>query len=123
MDENQLRALLTGLERRQKVGDRRAAILDSLAKAKLLTVKLTNALNAANTLSELEDIYLPLRPKRKTRASDARDKGLENLGAFRTSFCLLAYCYPHVSSTRLHVTLQYVHVVAFWMLTPLLQLW
>jgi len=79
MDENQLRSLLAGLERRQKVGDRRAAILDSLTKAKLLTAKLTKALNAAGTLSELEDIYLPLRPKRKTRASDALDKGLQDL--------------------------------------------
>ena len=79
MDENQLRALMAGMERRQKVGDRRAAILDSLAKAKLLTPKLSKALNDATSLAELEDIYLPLRPKRKTRASDARDKGLDDL--------------------------------------------
>jgi uncharacterized protein len=79
MDENQLRALVTGLERRQKVGDRRAAIIESLSKAKQLTQALTKALQSATTLSELEDIYLPLRPKRKTRASDARAKGLEEL--------------------------------------------
>ena len=79
MDENQLRSLMAGLERRQKVGDRRAAIFESLSKARQLTEALTKALNAATTLSALEDIYLPLRPKRKTRASDARAKGLEDL--------------------------------------------
>jgi hypothetical protein len=79
MDEVQLRALQAGLERRQKVGDRRAAIVDSLTKAKTLTPELRAALTAASSLAELEDIYLPLRPKRKTRASDARDKGLEEL--------------------------------------------
>ncbi len=79
MDETQLRSLLAGLERRQKVGDRRGAIMDSLAKAQLLTPPLTQALNAATSLAELEDIYLPLRPKRTTRASAAVDKGLEDL--------------------------------------------
>ena len=79
MDETQLRSLLAGLERRQKVGDRRGAIMDSLVKAQLLTPSLTQALNAATSLAELEDIYLPLRPKRTTRASAAVDKGLQDL--------------------------------------------
>lgn len=79
MDETQLRSLVRALERRQKVGDRRAAIIESLSKAKQLTEAIQKALNAATSLSELEDIYLPLRPKRKTRASDARAKGLDDL--------------------------------------------
>ena len=79
MDEAQLRALVAGLERRQKVGDRRAAIVDSLKKAQTLTPELHSKLTAATSLAELEDIYLPLRPKRRTRASDAKDKGLDDL--------------------------------------------
>ena len=53
--------------------------MHSLTKAKLLTPALTQALNGATSLAELEDLYLPLRPKRRTRASDAVDKGLEEL--------------------------------------------
>ena len=70
MDEAQLRALVAGLERRQKVGDRRAAIVDSLKKAQTLTPELHSKLTAATSLAALEDIYLPLRPKRRTRASE-----------------------------------------------------
>jgi transcriptional accessory protein Tex/SPT6 len=73
MDETQLRSLLAGLERRQKVGDRRGAIMDSLAKAQLLTPPLTQALNAATSLAELEDRCglngRRVRPPPLTRAS------------------------------------------------------
>lgn len=58
---------------------RRAAILDSITEQGKLTPELEEKLNAAVTLGELEDLYLPYRPKRKTRASVAVEKGLEPL--------------------------------------------
>jgi uncharacterized protein len=58
---------------------RREAILKSLQEQEKLTPELESAVNGATTMSDLEDIYLPYRPKRKTRASIAREKGLEPL--------------------------------------------
>ena len=58
---------------------RRAAIIDSVAEQGKFTPELEAQFNAALTLSELEDLYLPYRPKRKTRASVAVEKGLEPL--------------------------------------------
>ncbi|NLX18357.1 MAG: RNA-binding transcriptional accessory protein, partial [Desulfobulbus sp.] len=58
---------------------RRTAILASLGERELLTAELQHAVEAAADLTTLEDIYLPYRAKRKTRASIAREKGLEPL--------------------------------------------
>lgn len=58
---------------------RRAAILDSIRDQGKLTPELEKQIEAVNTLGELEDLYLPYRPKRKTRATIAIDKGLEPL--------------------------------------------
>jgi uncharacterized protein len=58
---------------------RREAILKSLQERELLTEELQEAVATAETLSALEDIYLPYRPKRRTRATIAREKGLEPL--------------------------------------------
>jgi protein Tex len=58
---------------------RREAILKSLEERSLLTDELKQAIQAAETLTALEDIYLPYRPKRRTRATIAREKGLEPL--------------------------------------------
>src|SRR5262249_14796766 len=58
---------------------RRQAIADSLDERQLLTDDLRARLDAAPTLAALEDIYLPFRPKRRTRATAAREKGLEPL--------------------------------------------
>jgi uncharacterized protein len=58
---------------------RRASILESLTERGVLTPELQKALTRAATLSELEDLYLPYRPKRRTRAQVAREKGLEPL--------------------------------------------
>ena len=62
-------------ERREEISN----LIDAQGK---LTPEITFALNNAKTLVELEDIYLPYRPKRKTRASVARDKGLEPLANY-----------------------------------------
>jgi uncharacterized protein len=58
---------------------RRATILDSVRGQGALTAELEQRLRAAATLAELEDLYLPYRPKRRTRASTAREKGLAPL--------------------------------------------
>lgn len=70
---------------RDKVGQlreldkRRLAIIESIDKQEKLTDELLSQLNEAKTLIELEDIYLPYKPKRKTKASVAKEKGLEPL--------------------------------------------
>lgn len=63
----------------EELDKRRQAILDSMTERNLLTDELKAKIEKAITLTELEDVYLPYRPKRKTRASAAREKGLEPL--------------------------------------------
>ena len=58
---------------------RKKTILKSIEEQGLLTDQLRNQIEHADTLSRMEDIYLPYKPKRKTRASIARDRGLEPL--------------------------------------------
>jgi len=58
---------------------RREAILKSLEEQDVLTEELKSAVESADTMTELEDIYLPYRPKRRTRATIAKEKGLEPL--------------------------------------------
>lgn len=58
---------------------RREAILKSLEERAQLTEELKDVINAAETMTVLEDIYLPFRPKRRTKATIAREKGLEPL--------------------------------------------
>ena len=58
---------------------RREAILKSLREQEKLTPELEEAVMKASTMAEIEDLYLPYKPKRKTRASIAREKGLEPL--------------------------------------------
>ncbi|MBU8922448.1 MAG: RNA-binding transcriptional accessory protein [Bacteroidales bacterium] len=58
---------------------RREAIISSLEERELLSEELAVRIRAASTMTELEDIYLPFRPKRRTRAMIAREKGLEPL--------------------------------------------
>lgn len=58
---------------------RRAAILDSISEQGKLTPELREKIEQADTMSALEDLYLPYRPKRKTRASVAAEKGLQPL--------------------------------------------
>ncbi len=62
-----------------EVDDRRNSIIKSLEERNLLTETLKNALGAAETLATLEDIFQPYRPKRRTRAMMAKEKGLEPL--------------------------------------------
>jgi Transcriptional accessory protein len=79
LDEVAVTAIRDNLARLVELEKRREAILGSLKERELLTPELESKITAATTLTELEDIYLPYRPKRRTRATVAREKGLEPL--------------------------------------------
>jgi protein Tex len=79
MDEVMITAIRDRLHQLKELDARRETILKSLLEQEKLTGELEAAVNNAATLAELEDIYLPYKPKRKTRASIAREKGLEPL--------------------------------------------
>ncbi|MEO6005901.1 MAG: Tex family protein [Opitutus sp.] len=79
LDEVQVLAIRDRLEQLRAMDERRAAILASLKDRNLLTPALEKSINAADNLTTLEDIYLPFRPKKRTRATIAKEKGLEPL--------------------------------------------
>ncbi len=79
LDEVQIAAIRDRLEQMAQLDERRAAILDSLRERNLLTPEFEDAIKEAVTLAALEDIYLPFRPKKRTRATLAKEKGLEPL--------------------------------------------
>ena len=79
LDEVVITAIRDRLRELEELENRRDAIVKSLTQRNLLTPELETKVAAAETLSVLEDIYLPFRPKRRTRATIAREKGLEDL--------------------------------------------
>jgi uncharacterized protein len=79
LDEVAITAIRDRLKQLQELDTRRAAILKSLEEQGKLTDELRESVEAAETMATLEDIYLPYKPKRKTRGSIAREKGLEPL--------------------------------------------
>ena len=79
LDEVAITSIRDRLSQIRELRARRTAILESLEKRGLLIDELRQAVLAAQTMAELEDIYLPYRPKRRTRATIAKEKGLEPL--------------------------------------------
>ncbi len=79
LDEEQLRQLIALLEKLKALDERRAAILTSIREQGLLTAELQAQIQAAENMTILEDLYQPFKPKRRTRASIAREKGLQAL--------------------------------------------
>lgn len=79
LDEVQIRQILERAAYIEELEQRRHTILASIGEQGKLTPELDQALRRATTKSELEDLYLPFKPKRKTRASTARERGLEPL--------------------------------------------
>ncbi|MBI5787478.1 MAG: RNA-binding transcriptional accessory protein [Candidatus Schekmanbacteria bacterium] len=79
LDEVAITAIRDRLEQLRELDKRREAILKSLEEMGKLSDELKTQLLAAETMTVLEDIYLPYRPKRRTRATIAREKGLEPL--------------------------------------------
>ena len=82
LDDATLRDLFDRLQYLRKLEERRAEISSLIEAQEKLTPEITFALNNATTLVELEDIYRPFKPKRTTRASIARAKGLEPLANY-----------------------------------------
>lgn len=79
LDEVQIQAIRDRIGQLTELDSRREAILASLEKHGHLTDELKQKVQAAETMAVLEDIYLPFRPKRRTKATIAREKGLEPL--------------------------------------------
>ena len=81
LDDQTLREISERLEYLRNLDKRREEVRSSIEAQEKLTDEITEALDKAATLAEIEDIYRPFKPKRKTRASVAREKGLEPLSA------------------------------------------
>jgi uncharacterized protein len=81
LDDTQLRTLEERLAYLRELEERRAAILASIDEQKKLTPELRAAIEAANAKQRLEDLYLPYKPKRRTKAQIAREAGLDGLAA------------------------------------------
>lgn len=79
LDEVVIQTIRDRLEQLAELDKRREAICASLQERDLLTPELQKQLDAAKTMTELEDLYLPYRPKKRTRATIAKEKGLEPL--------------------------------------------
>ncbi len=79
LDEVAVAAIRDSLETLRELDKRREGILKTLEESGILTDELKEKISGAETLSVLEDLYLPYRPKRRTRAAVAREKGLEPL--------------------------------------------
>ncbi|HVW70567.1 MAG TPA: Tex-like N-terminal domain-containing protein, partial [Steroidobacteraceae bacterium] len=81
LDDTQLRTLEERLVYLRELEERRAAILKSIEEQGKLTAELKAAIAGADTKQRLEDLYLPYKPKRRTKAMIAREAGLDVLAA------------------------------------------
>ncbi|MCU4155448.1 RNA-binding transcriptional accessory protein [Carboxylicivirga sp. A043] len=79
LDELQVGSIKERYEKLQEIEKRKETILKSMDEQNVLTLELKKKIEETFSLTELEDIYLPYKPKRKTRAVKAREKGLEPL--------------------------------------------
>ena len=79
LDDSQLRLLQERLGYLREMEDRRATVMESIAAQGKLTQELKEALLQAETKQRIEDLYLPYKPKRRTRAQIAKEAGLEPL--------------------------------------------
>ena len=79
LDEMQIEIIKDQLAKLKEFDNRRETILKTIEEQGLLTPELKLKIENAQTLTELEDIYLPYKPKKKTRATKARERGLEPL--------------------------------------------
>ena len=81
MDDTALRTLEERLAYLRNLTERKESVKASIAEQEKLTDELAAAIDAAQTLAEVEDLYRPYNPKRRTRATVAKEKGLEPLAA------------------------------------------
>jgi len=82
LDEVQIRDIQEKVEYFRELEERRKTVLDTIGEQGKLTPELAAKINAVLEKTELEDLYLPYKPKRRTKASIARDKGLEPLAQY-----------------------------------------
>lgn len=75
LDDEVLRKFYTRLEYIKGFNERLDTIVKSITEQGFMTSEIMASLNAAHTMTELEDIYRPFKPKKKTRASVAKEKG------------------------------------------------
>lgn len=80
LDEEALRSIEERAKYLRQLEERRAEILAAIEAQEKLTPELKTQIEAAVKMQELEDLYLPYRPKKRTRAQIAREKGLEAAG-------------------------------------------
>ncbi|MFN3404677.1 MAG: Tex family protein [Cytophagaceae bacterium] len=81
LDEVQITSIRDRIEQLRELDKRRESILKSIKEQNKLTPELEEKINAAETMTVLEDLYLPYKPKRRTKATIAKEKGLEPLAA------------------------------------------
>ena len=86
LDEEQIRAIYQEWDYGQKLAERKEDIMRLIEEKGKLTQELKDAIIASTKLSELEDIYRPFKEKKKTRATEAKRKGLEPLAEYLLSF-------------------------------------
>ncbi len=86
LDEDQIRAIYQAWEYGQKLAERKEDVIRLINEKGKLTAELHAQIVACTKLSELEDIYRPYKEKKKTRATDAKNKGLEPLADYLMSF-------------------------------------
>lgn len=79
LDEVQIAAIRDGLQKLRELEQRREYVLQTIEAQGKLTPELSEAITKADNMAALEDLYLPFKPKRRTRAVVAREKGLEPL--------------------------------------------
>ncbi len=102
LDEEQLRQVAELLEKKRAMDERRTTILASIEAQGKLTDELKAQIDGAETLTQLEDLYQPYKPKRRTRAMIAKERGLETLADYivaqrRTNESLEALAKPFLS--------------------------
>ena len=79
LDEVEIKAILDALQYEESLHKRKTDVLAKLEELEKATPELTRALEAATSLQQVDDIYLPYRPKRRTKAEQGREKGLQAL--------------------------------------------
>lgn len=82
LDEMQLEALRKELEALRKLAARQDTVIRSIEEQGKLTEQLAEQIESAETMTELEDLYLPYKPRRRTRAQAARERGLEPMAGW-----------------------------------------
>ncbi|MBO7400754.1 MAG: RNA-binding transcriptional accessory protein, partial [Clostridia bacterium] len=102
LDDEVLRNLSERLAYLRSLDEQREKVRASITEQEKMTDEISAALDAAETLTEIEDIYRPFRPKRRTRASVAKEKGLEPLA-------LLIYAQDEKTTGVLKIAEQYTN--------------